>query len=321
MAKSKTNSKPGPHTLKASVRMKDLVFAVAMLIALYVIIPQLDQFANAFQAVRHANTWLIAAAEIAIVCAVLASAAVYVFLAFKPIKYDRSAIIQTAGMFINRLLPAGIGGMSLSADFLYRNKHSLPQASTIVIVNNTITFIGHITLLVVTVVAADAAFPAMTSLHIPLQYYVYGGLIAAVLIIIFRNRFAGAIRRFAKELVGSLALYARRKRRLLTAMLFALMNTLGHASAIALCMHAFGLDLPLVAALVVLTGGVAAASVTPTPGGLLGSEAGLTAVLIGYGVEGGTALAVALSYRLVSYWLPLLPGALAFWYAQQKRYI
>lgn len=298
-----------------------MVFAVAMLIALYVIIPQLDQFTNAFQAVRSADTLLIAAAGLAIIGAVLSSAAVYVFLAFKPISYGRSAVIQTAGMFINRLLPAGIGGMSLSADFLYRNKHTLPQASTVVIVNNTITFIGHAALLLVAVIAADAAFPAVRGIDIPLQYYVIAGIAAVILAVIFRDKFASLLSQFSKELVGSIALYAKKKRRLLTAVTFALMNTLGHASAIALCIYAFGLDLPLVAALVVLTGGVAAASVTPTPGGLLGSEAGLTAVLIGYGVDGGTALAVALSYRLVSYWLPLLPGALAFWFAQQKRYI
>lgn len=303
------------------IRIRDLVFAVAMLIALYVIIPQLGQFATAFDAVRRADAWFIAAAGVAIVGAVLASAATYVYLALKPVKFSESAVVQTAGMFINRLLPAGIGGMSLSADFLYKNKHSLPQASAVVITNNTITSLGHILLLITAVLITGTALPEFRSVTISHTYMIIAAFVLLISILLFRGKFSQAGRQFSKELFSAFVLYAKRKQRLLTAFMFAITNTLGHASAIALCMNAFGLDLPLIVALIVLTGGVAAASVTPTPGGLLGSEAGLTAVLMAYGVEGGTALAVALSYRLVSYWLPLLPGAVAFWYAQRKKYI
>jgi hypothetical protein len=46
-------------------------------------------------------------------------------------------------------------------------------------------------------------------------------------------------------------------------------------------------------------------SVPLTPGGVGLVEGGMTASLHAAGLDVGTAAAVALSYRLVSYWLPL----------------
>jgi uncharacterized protein (TIRG00374 family) len=48
-----------------------------------------------------------------------------------------------------------------------------------------------------------------------------------------------------------------------------------------------------------------------TPGGLGFVEAGLTAMLVLAGVSAGDASLAVLAYRLVSYWLPLVAGALA----------
>jgi uncharacterized membrane protein YbhN (UPF0104 family) len=50
-----------------------------------------------------------------------------------------------------------------------------------------------------------------------------------------------------------------------------------------------------------------------TPGGLGFVEAGLTGTLVLAGVDAGAAAAATLAYRLVSFWLPLPVGALAYW--------
>jgi uncharacterized protein (TIRG00374 family) len=49
-----------------------------------------------------------------------------------------------------------------------------------------------------------------------------------------------------------------------------------------------------------------------TPGGLGIVEASLTALLVLAGVNGGDALLATLTYRLASYWLPLLAGLVAY---------
>ena len=46
----------------------------------------------------------------------------------------------------------------------------------------------------------------------------------------------------------------------------------------------------------------------PTPGGVGGVEAALIAVLTGAGVDGATAARPWWVFRLVTYWLPVMPG-------------
>ena len=50
-----------------------------------------------------------------------------------------------------------------------------------------------------------------------------------------------------------------------------------------------------------------------TPGGLGFVEAGLTATLALAGVSAANAVLATLAYRLVSYWLPILVGPVAYW--------
>ena len=50
----------------------------------------------------------------------------------------------------------------------------------------------------------------------------------------------------------------------------------------------------------------------PLPGGIGGVDGGMIAALIGFGVPGGLAIAAVLSYRAFSFWLPTVPGILAY---------
>ena len=63
------------------------------------------------------------------------------------------------------------------------------------------------------------------------------------------------------------------------------------------------------------------AAAAPTPGGLGAMEAALVAGLTGVGMEPGIAVAAVLSYRLLTYWLPILPGWLSFHYLERRDFI
>ena len=57
-----------------------------------------------------------------------------------------------------------------------------------------------------------------------------------------------------------------------------------------------------------------------TPGGLGFVEAGLVGLLALAGVDAGTAAVATLGYRLVSYWLPLPAGLVAYILARRRRW-
>jgi uncharacterized protein (TIRG00374 family) len=55
-----------------------------------------------------------------------------------------------------------------------------------------------------------------------------------------------------------------------------------------------------------------ASAIPITPGGLGVIEVTLVAITVGFGAPRATAVIAVLGYRLVNYWLPLLPGAAAY---------
>jgi uncharacterized protein (TIRG00374 family) len=55
-----------------------------------------------------------------------------------------------------------------------------------------------------------------------------------------------------------------------------------------------------------------ASAIPLTPGGLGVTEVTLVAITVGFGAPRATAVLAVLGYRLVNYWLPLLPGAIAY---------
>jgi undecaprenyl-diphosphatase len=88
--------------------------------------------------------------------------------------------------------------------------------------------------------------------------------------------------------------------------------TLSYALALAGCLAAFDAHLPLASTVAVYLAGAAVASVSPTPGGLGAIEAALVAGLTAVGSPTGSAVAGVLAFRLLTFWLPILPGWLAY---------
>jgi uncharacterized protein (TIRG00374 family) len=54
------------------------------------------------------------------------------------------------------------------------------------------------------------------------------------------------------------------------------------------------------------------ANVLPLPGGIGGVEGGMIGSFIAFGLNGSTTALAVLAYRLISFWLPILPGSVAY---------
>lgn len=75
--------------------------------------------------------------------------------------------------------------------------------------------------------------------------------------------------------------------------------------------HAFGHPPPV--AVIVLAYFVGAlANALPIPGGIGGVEGGTIGALLAFGTKGSLAVLAVLAYRAISFWLPTLPGAVAY---------
>ena len=52
----------------------------------------------------------------------------------------------------------------------------------------------------------------------------------------------------------------------------------------------------------------------PLPGGIGGVEGGMIGAFIGFGVKAPLATIAVLAYRTISYWLPTIPGVIAYFH-------
>ncbi|MGB2711382.1 MAG: flippase-like domain-containing protein, partial [Conexibacter sp.] len=82
------------------------------------------------------------------------------------------------------------------------------------------------------------------------------------------------------------------------------------------CFHAFG-EPPPTAVLVQAFFVGMLGNLLPLPGGIGGVDGGMIGALVAFGVAGNLALLAVLSYRLFAFWLPTIPGAIA--YLQLRR--
>jgi uncharacterized membrane protein YbhN (UPF0104 family) len=248
---------------------------------------------------------------------VVASSALYGVLSPQPLRFGRTLLVQLGSMGVNRLLPAGSGALGISYLYLRANQVGKATAVTVVAANNLLGFIGHALLLSLVLVFSPAVIR---------DFGINGNgftifLIAAAILTLLLGVVILAGRKSAGKFVRPLQPLLKKPGRFIPALGYSLVITASYAAAMLLAANSIGIQLSPAAALVVLSFGVAAASAIPTPGGVGAAEAGVFAALKAYGISNDEALAVALLYRVMTFWLPLIVGGLAFTVVDRYGYL
>lgn len=287
--------------------------------ASYVLAVHWGTVAQGLNTARHAQAgWL----GLALVCMVLTwyvAAGIYGQLALHRLRYRQTVLIELAAAFVNRLLPSGLGGLGLHGLYLYRRRHTAAEATAIVSVNNILGVAVHACLLLL-LIALDPG--VLRDVHIGTVHVSWRPIAVVagmVLLIVLLPPIRRHLRSFAQSLLISLSRIQRI--RLLRAAGIAAVLTCVYTLILVCTARSVGVWLGLPKTFAVFSVGMLIGNAIPTPGGLVGAEAGLFAGFVGYGVSDANATAAVLLFRLVSYWLPLLPGACALLLARNRRLV
>ncbi len=84
------------------------------------------------------------------------------------------------------------------------------------------------------------------------------------------------------------------------------------------CLFGVGAQVSLLDTAAVFLTGEILGGASPMPGGLGVLEGAFVAGLTAFGVATNQAVAGVLLYRLLTFWLPIIPGAFAFRYLQSQ---
>lgn len=232
-----------------------------------------------------------------------------------PLRFGAVVVLEVGESVTSMATPESVGSLALSMRFLKRAGLDTPSSAAATGLASFVTTLVAMVVLPIAVILA-----ASTINYSELKQDVPSGMweliIAVIGVAVFvtvlikaptvRQKLAGA----AHSAGQYLREVARQPRRAALIGAGELVSLLGEVGAMAMVVLAVGQHANVPALFVIVMVAATASSVVPIPGGLGAPEAILVAGLASLGVEHKAALIAAVSFRLLSYWLPPLPGIL-----------
>ncbi len=295
------------------IKPRTVLIVAASTLAFYSLLPQLANLQSTVDAFGNANVAWIAAA-------ILASSFTYLFaaIAFQGAVADRipfapNVRAQLAASFAGLVGPGGAGGFALTARFLERMGVKGAEAGASVAVNAIAGAVVHVSLMIGFFVWTGSA--DIGGFSLPKSSTVFL-LLAAVLTIVgllllirpIRTRVVGPLVDGVKTALGQIGRVFQDPTRVVTLFGGSVGITLTYLAGVMASVQAFGGGLSLAQVGAAYLGAVTIATVSPTPGGLGALESAMIAGFTGFGLDAGVAVSATLTFRLATFWLPILPG-------------
>jgi uncharacterized protein (TIRG00374 family) len=312
------------------------VLLVAQTAGIFGLLPRLGGLTRDAAGLRHARPAFLAAAVVAQAVSLGSYAQLYrrVLAALGArIRFRLAADVILATFFVSHLAPFG------SATGTLVNASALESEGIAAATTGEAIALTSLTSTLALIVLFGTGFVATAGRHVSQQYLIIAGValflvvgaLAAVLAVGAHPGAAGRAGRWAATVARHVRLgidparaaqtasrLASLARTALTGRDFAV--SFGFASG-DLLFDLLSLDLVFLAlryqpgfgplALAYAAANIASA-IPLTPGGLGVIEVTLVAVTVGFGAPRATAVLAVLGYRIVNYWLPLIPGAIAY---------
>ncbi|MDJ0466913.1 lysylphosphatidylglycerol synthase transmembrane domain-containing protein [Streptomyces sp. H27-C3] len=266
--------------------------------------------------------WVAAAVALSALSYPAASMSLLGFVPEK-VPWRRTIMAQVAGSFVKLVAPAAVGGVALNTRFLQRAGVRPGLAVASVGASQLFGLASHIVLLMTFgYLTGTERTPTMS----PSRTVIAGLLTAAVLVLVvtavptLRKFVATRVRSLFAGVVPRMLDVLQRPQKLITGIGGMLLLTLTFVMCLDASIRAFGGGdrLSYAAIAVVFLTANAIGSAAPTPGGVGAVELALTTALTFAGLPYEIAAPAVLLYRLLTFWLPVLPGWFAFNYLTRK---
>lgn len=291
--------------------------AVAAISVLYLLLPRLAGLDDTWGRLKDGDTAWIALAAALEVASFMGYAALFRLVA--GVDRRTSYAITLAGVAATRLMAAaGVGGIALTAWALRRTgmvpREILTRLSTFFV----LLYGVFMAALVITGAGLWLGwFDGPAPFGLTVVPACFGALVIAAALLIglvprdldrrLGRRSAVVPAGMGAGVRGAVALVRTRRPALLGAPAWWGFDVL----VLWASLRAFGAD-PAGAAVVMSYFVGQLGNTLPLPGGVGGVEGGMVAALVGFGIPAGLALAGVLTYRAFAFWLPTVPGVVAY---------
>ncbi|MEU5099705.1 lysylphosphatidylglycerol synthase domain-containing protein [Streptomyces sp. NPDC020996] len=221
---------------------------------------------------------------------------------------------QFAAGAANHLLPTGLGASAVNLRFMTVCGIPLARSSAALALYLLAESVTRLALLAGLLLAFPGALrlgPLLPHDAMgPLLYAAGAVVVAAAAVLAGVRRLRTAVASFLRTALGELRSVHTRPSRALALWGGAFAFPALQAAGLALVGRALELPVPAVHTAVAYLAATVAVALVPTPGGVGSVEAALVLALVAAGGPAAVATAVVVAYRVITVWLPLLPGAL-----------
>ena len=306
---------PNPEQVEFErLRPKMLFTLVAGTVAGYILLTQLAQV-NLPQLIADASWgWAFVALLLSGLTYVAATMALEGFVPER-LNFFRTLQAQLAASFATLISPPTLGAVAVNLRYLQRAGVNPALGAASVGVSQVMAFVVHLLLLLVFGLIAGTRQESDFTPPAWAVWVLVGGLLAAVILLLLpwtRKWITRRIRPIFQQVGPRLLTLVQQPRKLAVGISGILLLNLGYIICLVACVWAFGGSAPIAAIAVVYLAGATIGQAAPTPGGLGAVEAALSAGLTAAGIPGGIAVSSVLLFRLVTFWLPTIPGWFSF---------
>jgi undecaprenyl-diphosphatase len=244
----------------------------------------------------------------------------------RPLPWGRTTVIMFGQSFLNRFTPMNAGGMAMRVRYLQKGGTDVAIAAAAVGVTSAASGVMQAVLFLTFILWAGQSPGG--ALDLP-DISVVALVVLLVALAIGLTFAIAPLRRFVvkwfkvgwAKLGAEFSGLGHRPDKLTLLFGGAALAKLATITCFVATCRAFDIDLGYADLGFLYLVGSSVGSAVPTPGGVGGVEAALIAVLTGAGVDNAVAAAAVVVFRLVTYWLPVLPGYIALRYSQHAEYV
>ncbi|HWF22144.1 MAG TPA: lysylphosphatidylglycerol synthase domain-containing protein [Acidimicrobiales bacterium] len=288
--------------------------AVFTFVGLVIMLWVLAQLPNEFSGVRT-ETWVWAAPAVVLAGLTYVGSAISLRGAvIPPLPLARTTELQLAEAFTSVATPDGVGSVALNNRFLGHFGVKPATAVGAFTLSSLASGIVGVTAAAIAGALSASQFSLTSASHQTNWWLILAAVLVVALIVgvvvwigRIHRRVVPPVARAFHDLVAVL----RRPRRAASLFGGEIFYTAVEAGTLVAVLHMLDVRAPIAVAVVLVVTASGVGSAVPIPGAMGAPEALVVAGLAAAGVDRVNAVAAAASYRLLTYWLPTIPGALA----------
>jgi undecaprenyl-diphosphatase len=312
-------------TFRSPVRPAKVAILAAGGLAVYLLLPELSEAAAVRSAIAQANWGWLGVTAATGMLAVVASTWTILGAARDPLPLGRALAVQVGAAFAGRTTVAAVGYYAINMAFLERLGLRRTDAVGVLILNRAATVVVTGVATVVGLLVIGNAVPIG---HLSIPWWAFAA--AAVLLVAVvgflaspfgRERVWRRVTAMLRDLWAATVPTLRRPVRCVQLLGGEIVFLALSAGGMVATLFALGAHFSVVAVVAVFIVGSTLGQLLPTPGGLGAVEGALVAGLTAIGISASDAIAAALVTRVLTFWLPVLPGIVAFRLLQHRGVI